>query len=64
MNQAKTMQGNLLLPDNLFIGSQVRSDYIWKSLITEKRVSLSWVDKIYKGSILYAFWIVLSSSVE
>lgn len=67
MNQVKTITGNLLIPvahENIFVGSQVRTNYLWKNLITEKRASFNLIDKLYKASPLYAFWNVLSSPVE
>ena len=60
----RILSGNLSLPNNLFIESQARNNYVWKSLIKEKRASsISFINKLYKASVFYAFWSVLSSKV-
>jgi hypothetical protein len=63
MNNIETITRNEFTGVKLFSGSPARVNYLWKNLIIEKNISLSWVDKLYKESILHAFWFVLSSPV-
>jgi hypothetical protein len=64
MNTIQAISSNSFISDKLFLASPMRTDYVWKNLIIERRISINWVDKLFKGSILYAFWSVLSSPVS
>jgi len=64
MNTAQAISGNAFVADRLFTGSSMRTNYLWKNLVTEKRMSINWLGKLYNGSILDSFWTVLSSSVN
>lgn len=57
----QTIPGNKAMSNDLFAGSPIRINYLWKSLIIEKRISFGWLRKLYKGSTLDAFGQVLSS---
>jgi len=43
-------------------GSQKQFGYILEDMILKKRISASWFNKLYKGSILYDFFSVLFST--
>lgn len=64
INTTQAISGNSFAAGRLFSESPVRANYLWKNLITEKRISLNWLDKMYKGSVLDAFWTVLSSPIS
>ena len=61
MNTAQAISGNSFAAGSLFSESPVRTNYLWKNLVIEKRISLNWLGKMYEGSVLDAFWTVLSS---
>lgn len=48
----------------LFFESPIPTRYLWNNLIIEKRVSMNWLYKLYEGSILQDFWLLLSSPVD
>jgi hypothetical protein len=49
---------------SLFIGSQERTNFLWENLIIERSISVNWIYKIYKNSILNDLLNVLSSPAE
>ena len=64
MNTITLPPSKVIIPNGLFYGSSERTKYLWKNLIIEKRISTSLLSRIFKGTVLGAFWVVLSSSVE
>lgn len=64
MNTIQAISRDLILSDKLFFGPQIRTNYVWKNLILEKRTSMNWLNKLYKHSFMYDFWVLLSSSVS
>ena len=64
MNTTQATSANSLKSSALFSVSTTRSDYFWKNLVIEKRISVNWLYKLYKGSLLYSFWSVFSSPVN
>lgn len=64
MNTIQAISRDLILPDKLFLGSPIRTSYLWENLIIEKRISINWLNKLYKGSTLHDFWLLLSSPVK
>lgn len=64
MNKAKDITNEPFKPNKLFLDSPSYTRYLWKNLIIEKRISVNWVDKLFKGSIVDSFWTVLSSPVS
>lgn len=64
MSTIQTISSEALLSDRIFLGSSVRTNYLWKNLIIEKRVSSNFIHKLYKNSLVHAFWSVLSSPVR
>lgn len=63
MDNIKSISKKLPIQDKLLMGSLVHTNYMWSNLIIEKRKSVNWVDKLYKGSVLNAFWLVFSSPI-
>jgi hypothetical protein len=39
----------------------IQNIHLWENLVIEKRISINWLEKLYKNSFLYAFWSVFSS---
>ena len=64
MSKIQIVSRHTFTANNLFFGSPVRSSYMWENLIIEKRISMNWAYKFYKGSILNDFWSVLSSPLS
>lgn len=64
MNTMQTISGNSLISDAIFSGSPAQTNYLWKNLVVEKRISINWIDTLYRHSPLYAFWTVLSSPMN
>lgn len=64
MNTAKTISKDLPIQNKLLFGSAAHTGYLWENLAIEKRDSFKWVDRLYKDSVLDAFWTVLSSPVS
>ncbi len=63
MNSKQVIKGKSSMSGGLYLGSPISATHLWKNLITEKRTSATWVNKLYKGSIFDSFWSVLSSPV-
>jgi hypothetical protein len=61
MNNIQVISKNSVVSDGLFIDSPFRTGYLWKNLVIEKRISISWLYKLYKGTILGSFGQVISS---
>lgn len=55
---------NSLISDKLFTGSEVKINYLWKNLITEKQFSTNWISRLYQKSIFYDLWLLLSSPIS
>lgn len=34
--------------------------YLWKNLVTDKRKSTNWVNRIYKDSIFHDLWMIFT----
>ncbi|MDP2638196.1 MAG: hypothetical protein Q8P26_04005 [Candidatus Levybacteria bacterium] len=51
-------------PVESFFHSNLGRGYVWDNLIIEKRISVSWIYKLYKGSLLEDIWLILSSPVK
>lgn len=64
MNTIQISPNSSVMPGNLFFGPPARTGYIWKNLVIEKRISMNWAHKLFKGSIFHAFWTVWSSPVS
>jgi len=64
MNTIQLNPKDSFISDKLFIDSPLNTSFLWKNLIIERRISINWIDKLYKGSVLYAFWSVLSASAN
>ena len=64
MNTAQVISGNSFISDRLFTGSSVRNNYLWKNLVIERRISINWLGRLFKGSVFDAFWSVVSSPVS
>ncbi len=61
MNTIQTIPRSSIKSNMLFSDSTIRTDYFWNNLVIEKRISVNWLYKLYKGSLLYNFWSVISS---
>jgi len=61
MNTIQAISGNPFVSDKLFFGPSVRTNYLWKNLIVEKRISMSRLYKLTRHILLYDFWSVLPS---
>ena len=48
---------------NNFLQSGLDSGYLMNNLIIEKKVSLNWLYKLYRNSILYDFILLFTSPV-
>jgi hypothetical protein len=64
MNNIQVISKDAVFSEGLFIESPFRTGYLWKNLVIEKRISMSWAYKLYKGTILDAFGLVLFSPVN
>lgn len=64
MNNIQTISGNQFVAGTTFSDSPAKTSYLWKNLVIEKRISISWIDTFYKYSPLRAFWTVLSSPIN
>lgn len=64
MKTIQAISKNIFLPNKLLLGSSVRTGLLWRNLITEKRISRNWLYKLYKGTVLHDFWLLLSSPVN
>jgi hypothetical protein len=64
MNTNQVISKESVVSDGLFIESPFHIGYLWENLVIEKRISLSWAYKLYKGTIVDAFGQVLSSGVS
>jgi len=60
----QTISGDSTLEGDLFSGSRWRTDFLWENLIIERSISVNWIYKIYKKSILKDLLNVLSSPAE
>ena len=50
--------------ETVFSGSPEQANYLWENLVIEKRISVNWLHKIYKESLVDAFWSVFSAKVR
>ena len=64
MNTIKTISGNSVISAAVFSGSPAQTSYVWKNLVIEKRISINWIDTLYRHNPLHAFWTVLSSPMN
>ena len=64
MNNIQVISKKSVIQNELLFGSSAHTGYLWENLAIEKRVSSSLINKLYKGSIVDAFWTVLSSPVS
>jgi len=65
MNNTQIISRNQIVESNKsFLGSLLRSRDFGESVTIEKSISMDWEYKLYKGSVVDAFWKVLSSPVE
>ena len=62
-NDIRANSNESFVVNNLSFDSPSHTDYFWKNLIIEKRMSMNLVDKLYKGSVLHAFWSIWSSPI-
>lgn len=51
------------LQNKLLFGSDAHTGYLWENMAIEKRTSSNLITRWYKGSVVDAFWTVLSSTV-
>lgn len=61
MNNIQVVEKNSFMPGKLFFGSPAGTNYVWKNIVIEKSISMNWAYKLYKGSIVDAFWSVFVS---
>jgi hypothetical protein len=64
MNTIQISQGSAISSDGIFRESSVWNKLLWKNLVIEKKISVNWIYKIFKHSLLYDFWTVWSSAVR
>lgn len=64
MNATQTILKDSFTANKLFIESPMLSSWLWENLIIEKRISMNWIVKIYKGSFLYDFWLLATSPIN
>jgi hypothetical protein len=64
MNTAQVISRETINPSEMIVGSPVRIGFLSKNLNFEKHFSVNWAYELYKGSVLDAFWSVLSSPVN
>ena len=65
MNATQTIsRDQVTRSDKMSLGSLMHLGSFGKSLTIEKSISLDWAYKLYKGSVIDAFWSVLSSPVN
>lgn len=55
---------NTFASDNLFLRSTTGISYLRKNLMVERRNSTGVIHKLYKGSFLQAFWLLLTSPIK
>ncbi len=64
MNTIQAVFGTSIESDASFSGSAINTDYLKKNLVIGKENSINWLNKQYKKSLFYDFWLVLSSPVK
>lgn len=64
MNNTQSIPSGTISQNDAFIGFTPKTSYQWNNLIIEKQVSINWLDELYKESIFYGFWKVLTSPVS
>jgi hypothetical protein len=64
MNITQTTAKNSLMSESYFSGTLAPTDYLWKNITIEKSVSKNLLYRMYKGSLLEAFWLVFTSPVN
>jgi hypothetical protein len=52
------------MTNKLSLSSPLPADYIWKNLNIEERVSVNWLHKLYRESILSNLFSLLFSPVR
>ena len=67
MNTLQTVSKNSFASDSsgkFSLGSLFSARNFEKSLVIKKTISVEWLYKLYKGTVVASFWTVLSSPVE
>lgn len=64
MNNLKANINSPAVSSGLYTGSYEMTNYLYRNLTIEKKISLNWLSKLYKDSFFRDFWLLLSSPVD
>jgi hypothetical protein len=65
MDTIQAITKNIFLQsEKLSLGLSEKTSFLRRDLVIEKNIPTGWIYDLYKGSVVDAFWSVLSSPVE
>jgi hypothetical protein len=64
MKTFQNISTNSLSSEELFIRSPIFADYVWNNIITNRRVSMGWLYKLYKNSMVHDVFLLLTSPIS